>query len=312
MIETREIKGVVPVLLTPFTNTGDIDEAGLERLVAYLSAKDIGGFWVLGTGSEDMNLTFEKRLQVARVVSKANAGRVPAILGAGFFALEDSLNFMEATRDLDYDGYHVMPYHPLYSEARMQWHIRTLADAAPKPFWMYSSGNWCRKITPDAVLSLKDHPNIAGIKFSTSNATEAFKVITAQTPEFQVITAVAAQFFTSLSMGTKAGTSEVACPLPDQLIAIYHAFQRGDLEAAKSAQMHFNRITAALPKGPSQDNFLKGAEGKYILSLRGICEPHMSGYYRDVTSEERAAIDKVIAEFDLLADLDPPRAATAG
>lgn len=303
MIKTREIKGVVPVLLTPFTKARAIDEAGLERLVRYLLSKEIGGFWVLGTGSEDMDLTFEKRLQVARCIARVNKGRVPAVLGVSFFAMEDSLNFMEATRELDYDGYHLMPYHPLYGLERMQWHYRTVADAASKPLWMYTSANWCRKITPDAVLALKDHPNIAGIKFSTSNATDAFKVINEQMPGFQVVTAVASQFYVSLAMGAKATTSELACPMPDHLISIYRAFAAGDLPRAKQAQILFNRIIAALPKGPSQDNFLKGAEGKYILSLRGICEPHMSGYYREVTEKEKAQIARVVEEFKLLENI---------
>jgi dihydrodipicolinate synthase/N-acetylneuraminate lyase len=300
MIKTRQIKGVVPVLLTLFTKEGGIDEEALERLLEYLLSKDIGGLWVLGTGSEDMGLSFDKRLQVARCVARVNKGRVPAILGAGFYALEDSINFMDATRELEYDGYHFMPYHPLYSIERMQWHYRTLADAASKPLWMYTSANWCRKITPDDILALKDHPNIAGVKFSTSNASDAFKVINAQEPGFQVVTAVASQFFVSLSMGAKATTSELACSMPDHLIAIYKAFEAGDLAGAKQKQILFNKINAGFPKGPSQDNFLKGAEGKYILSLQGICDPYMSGYYRELDDDEKAQIRHVVDQFGLI------------
>ena len=60
----KKLEGVIPVLLTPLTKSGDIDEPSLIKLVKYLNKKNIGGFWVLGTGSEDMNLTYQQRLQV--------------------------------------------------------------------------------------------------------------------------------------------------------------------------------------------------------------------------------------------------------
>ena len=91
MKKMRQVKGIVPVLSTPFTSDENIDVEGLKRLVGFLITQNIAGLWVLGTGSEDMNLSFEKRLKVAKAVTEANAGRVPLMLGAAFFALEDTM-----------------------------------------------------------------------------------------------------------------------------------------------------------------------------------------------------------------------------
>ena len=44
----KKLEGVIPVLLTPLTKSGDINEP-FNRLVKYLNKKNIGGFWVLGT-----------------------------------------------------------------------------------------------------------------------------------------------------------------------------------------------------------------------------------------------------------------------
>jgi hypothetical protein len=51
-----------------------------------------------------------------------------------------------------------------------------------------------------------------------------------------------------------------------------------------------------MPNGPSKDNFLRVAEGKYILGKRGICKEYMSGYYRTLTDEEKRQIDQVLIE----------------
>src|SRR4029079_9936055 len=99
----RPLKGVIPVVQTPIHADGSIDTEGLARLIDYLVDAKVGGFWALGTGSEDMNLSYEKRLTVARILTAATADRLPLVLGAGFFAMEDILNFMEATKDLRFD-----------------------------------------------------------------------------------------------------------------------------------------------------------------------------------------------------------------
>lgn len=296
----RQLLGIIPVLTTPINKDGSIDTQGLQRLVEFLVSKRIGGLWVLGTGSEDMNLSFKKRIEVAKVVSETNAGRVPIILGAGFFALEEILEFISGTYMLDVDAYHVMPYHPLLSLDRLDWFYRHIADNCPKPLWMYSSGNWSRPITPEFAAGLKGYPNIAGIKFSTRNAVDVAKVARLKDDNFQVITAVAAQFYSCLCLGVKAHTSSLASPMPEAMIAIYDLFQSGEYDAALKEQHKLIDFLDALPKGARKDNFLTAAEEKYILSSRGICQEYTTSYYRDLTEAEKNSVTKALTTYEMI------------
>lgn len=296
MTNPVKIYGVVPVVSTPLTRDGAIDEAGLVRLVEFVCSHEIGGLWALGTGGEDMNLTFAKRLQVARIIAETARQRVPVIMGAGFFCLEESLQFMQEIARLPIAGIHVMPYHPLFSLDRLEWFYRTLADAAPKPLWMYTSANWCRAVPPEFVPRLKGHPNIAGIKWSTANAVHNGKVIAMADDRFQVITAVAQQYHACLAMGSQAHTSSLGSPLPEAMIRIWKAFTAGDMAGSLAAQRRLNAFLDDLPKGPGQDNFLKAAEEKYLLKLRGICDEHVTTYYRPVNEEEQRQIQQAVAK----------------
>ena len=296
----RKLEGVIPVLLTPLDASGKVDKASLSLLVKHLIQKNIGGLWVLGTGSEDMNLTFEQRLQVAETVCGANNGKVPLILGAGFFAMADSLAFIKATEHLDFDAYHLMPYHPLLSLDRIEWLYKTVADAAPRPLWMYTSANWCRYIPPEFIEKIKGYPNIAGIKFSTSNAVHSEKAISLADDNFQVITAVVRTFYANLCMGVAATTTVEACPFADAIIDIYEKFKNGALQSSFNAQKKLNRFLEKMPPEPGRDNFLKVAEGKYILSRSGLCQAYMSGYYRGLTDQEKDRIDALIEDHPWL------------
>ena len=294
---TTKILGPVPVLHTPVTAEGKVDEAGLERLVDSLAQKPIGGLWVLGTGGEDMNLTYAQRLTVARRVVAANRGRVPLVMGAGFFCLDDSLGFMREISELDVAAIHVMPYHPLFSLDRLEWFYKKLADECPRPLWMYTSANWCRNVPPEFVVKMKGYPNIAGIKYSTSNAVHLGKVAALADSEFNVLSAVVSTFYSSLCLGVDGATSSVGSPMPEAMIDIYEHFQAGRHAEALAAQRKLNDFLDAWPKGPGRDNFLKAAEEKAILSLRGICDRYTTSYYRDCDNDEVAQLREAVKRF---------------
>jgi 4-hydroxy-tetrahydrodipicolinate synthase len=298
MIKTRRVRGIVPVVDTPLTVEENIDVPGLKRLIEFLNTKKIGGLWVLGTGSEDMNLSFVKRLEAARAACEANAGKTPLILGAGFFALEDIFNFIEETKELEFDAYHVMPYNPKLSLDRLDWFYRHIADRCPKPLWIYTSGNWSRPVTPEFVANLKPHPNIAGFKFSNSNTVAVTRVARMADDQFQVITAVASQLHACLCMGSKGHTSSLSCCVPEPMIEIYELFLQGKIEESLAAQYWLNDFLSELSQNTKTDNFLWAADEKYILKLRGICDEYVTSYDRQINEAEKARVKELLQKYN--------------
>lgn len=297
MTKTRSVRGIVPVVSTPLTVEEDIDVPALKRLIEFLNTKNIGGLWVLGTGSEDMNLSFAKRIKVAQTACEANGGKTPLLLGAGFFAMEDILNFIQETKDLEFDGYHVMPYNPRLSLERLDWFYRHIADHCPKPLWMYTSGNWSKPVTPAFVANLKPHPNIAGIKFSNRDTVAITEVAALADDEFQVITAVASQLYACLSLSSQAHTSSLSCCLPEPMVEIYELYIKGKYNDSLAAQRRLNLFLEELSKNTKKDNFLQAADEKYILKLRGICEEYVTSYYRQVDEGEKERIRELLDAY---------------
>jgi len=71
--------GVWPTMLTPFTKSGKVDYSGLERLVEWYVANGVQGLFAVCQSSEMFYLTTEERVEIARFVVKAAAGRVQVI-----------------------------------------------------------------------------------------------------------------------------------------------------------------------------------------------------------------------------------------
>jgi len=298
MATNRPIEGIIPVLTTPLKINGTVDEPALKRIIEFLISKHVGGFWALGTGSEDMNLTFSQRMEIARVISDTNKGRLPIILGASFYAAGDILEFIKEAQSLEIDAFHVMAYHNLLGLDQVEWLYNFVADNSPKPVWMYSSANYGRALTPKVVAKLKSHPNIKGVKYSTKNALDIARVVgMADGTEFQVITAVASILYTCLCLGVRAHTSSLASCLPEPLIEIFDLFKAGERDEALKKQMRFVSFLDRFPQRLRVDNFFQAAEEKFILHLRGLCNEYTTSYFSDVLEDEKEILSEALKDF---------------
>ena len=87
------LAGVYPITLTPFTDTGDVDEGGVDALVeSYLQA-GAHGLTILGIMGEAARLLDDERDVVLRRYLAATAGRVPVVVGVSARATRMALHY---------------------------------------------------------------------------------------------------------------------------------------------------------------------------------------------------------------------------
>jgi 4-hydroxy-tetrahydrodipicolinate synthase len=77
---TRKIEGIIPVMITPFVESGEIDYAGLERLIEWYIAKGSDALFAVCQSSEMQFLSIKERAALGRFVVKQAAGRVPVVV----------------------------------------------------------------------------------------------------------------------------------------------------------------------------------------------------------------------------------------
>ncbi len=77
---TRTVDGIIPVMITPMTDDGLIDYAGLERLTEWYLALDVDALFAVCQSSEMQFLSLEERGALGRFVVRQVAGRVPVVV----------------------------------------------------------------------------------------------------------------------------------------------------------------------------------------------------------------------------------------
>ncbi len=79
-MSSKKIEGVIPVMITPFLDSGEIDYAGLERLVEWYIAKGSDALFAVCQSSEMQFLSLEERSELGKFVVRQAAGRVPVVV----------------------------------------------------------------------------------------------------------------------------------------------------------------------------------------------------------------------------------------
>ena len=75
MNQRKKLAGVIPALITPVQENGDIDFHLLEKQVAYLSEAGVHGFFVNGSSAEGPYFTTREKLEVFKAVQEVTQGK---------------------------------------------------------------------------------------------------------------------------------------------------------------------------------------------------------------------------------------------
>ncbi len=79
-MSTKPIEGIVPVMITPYLESGEIDYAGLERLIEWYIAKGSDALFAVCQSSEMQFLSLKERSELGKFVVRQAAGRVPVVV----------------------------------------------------------------------------------------------------------------------------------------------------------------------------------------------------------------------------------------
>jgi 4-hydroxy-tetrahydrodipicolinate synthase len=75
-----KIEGIIPVMITPFKDSGEIDYAGLEKLIEWYIANGSDALFAVCQSSEMQFLSLKERAELGRFVVRQAAGRVPVVV----------------------------------------------------------------------------------------------------------------------------------------------------------------------------------------------------------------------------------------
>lgn len=182
--------GTGVALITPFKKDFSVDTAALEKIVDFQVENGIDYLVVLGTTAESATLTADEKELVINTVIKANAGRLPLVLGVGGNNTADVVAELKTANLSAFTAVlSVSPYYNKPTQEGIYQHFKAVAQASPLPVILYNvPGRTGSNMLPETVLRLaNDFNNIVAIKEAAGDIVQAMKLIQHKPEGFLVI-----------------------------------------------------------------------------------------------------------------------------
>jgi dihydrodipicolinate synthase/N-acetylneuraminate lyase len=239
----QTLRGILPVLATPYDAGGEIVEAEVRALVRWLIDQGAHGLAAVGEASESSRMTREERMRLAEVVTEAAAGRVPVIVGVSAPNARESAILAEHAASLGAACVFLMPTPgAAYDETLAAF--RRVADAGGVPLMLQDL--YAPLPVPTIARLVADEPRIRYVK-------EEVQLPTVATLKLSEIPAAAGDGLVLVGgRGGQALLSELrrgasasmpSCIGVRGLAETFDAWVRGDQPAARDA---FARVAPVL------------------------------------------------------------------
>lgn len=172
-------------IITPFTETNEVDYAALERLVDMHLNSGTDFLCVQGTTGETPTLSIDEKRNIRKRVIEQVNGRMGIMLGCGGNNTQAVINELQTEDFTGVDGILcVVPYYNKPNQEGMYQHFKAIADSTTLPIYLYNvPGRTGVNMQPETTIRLANEcSNIIGFKAASGNI-EQIKRLLAQKPD---------------------------------------------------------------------------------------------------------------------------------
>lgn len=242
-------KGLGVALVTPFTDNGAVDFAGVARIVDNLIVGGVDYILVLGTTGETPTLTKDERKALIRFVRERVAGRVHLMVGVGGNCTRD---VVATLRTWDLSGYDavlsVNPYYNKPNQEGLYQHFKAIAEASPLPVMLYNiPGRTGTNMTPETIARIaSDCANVIGVKEASGDLEQMKRIKELLPSDFLLISGDDGLTVDIVKLGGDGVISVLANAYPAQTKEFVDLALQGDFDSADAKLKAFDNIISAL------------------------------------------------------------------
>ncbi|MCB2148374.1 MAG: dihydrodipicolinate synthase family protein [Deltaproteobacteria bacterium] len=150
------LKGIYPIVPTPFLDQGEIDYSSIERLVEFMAQKKVHGLAILGALGEGHKLTDEERTDVIAKYRALLPKGMGLVVGVRAPATDPAMKMARNARDLGADAILLGPHTVQKDDPLIEYYQR-VSDAAQIP------------------CIIHDYPAVTGIRMSVGLISRIFE-----------------------------------------------------------------------------------------------------------------------------------------
>ncbi len=259
--------GVFAPITTPFDANGDVAYDKLGDNMKLYAKSPLKGYLALGSNGENKSLTNNEKEKVLKtIIDNKGAGQV-VMAGCIFESTKETMDFAKTASEMGADFITLLP--PSYFKKQMTdpvllKYFSDVADSVSTPCLVYNAPQFCggTTLSVSLVKDLAKHPNIVGVKDSSTGNIESF--LLAVRDHFNVMPGSANFFMNGLIMGAPGGVISLANVFPDITVELY------ELTVNKKYEEAFKMNEKIIRMNKTVSGTGGVAAVKYAMDLAGL------------------------------------------
>jgi 4-hydroxy-tetrahydrodipicolinate synthase len=284
-------------MVTPFNVDETLDLGALHALVNKLIGDSVHGVFVVGSQGEYYALDAAEKRLAMEVTVKATASRVPVFAGTGANTTREAVQLTRLAEEVGVDAVSVLtPSFITPSQEELYQHFCDIAASTSLPVLLYNSpGRTGVNISANLVARLAHIDNIVGIKDSSGDLSTTAAYIAAAPPAFRVFAGRDTLVFATILHGGAGAVAACGNVAARHLVRLYAACKAGDTEAARSIQNELAPLREAFSLGTFP------AVVKEALLMTGLDVGPCRRPVGPLSEEARRRLRRVLADLRLVA-----------
>ena len=242
-------KGSGVALVTPFTESMEVDYEQLRKLVDYHVEHKTDAIIVCGTSGESATQTVEEHLECISVVAEQANGRIPVIAGTGSNDTVTAVELSQEAAKCGVDGLlMVTPYYNKCTQNGLIKHYSTVAEKVSTPIIMYNvpSRTGCNILPATAVKLAKEVESIVAIKEASGNISQVAKLMSLADGCIDLYSGNDDQILPLLALGGLGVISVTSNIIPQDTHSLVKKFLDGDIAGSRELQLKCIDLCKAL------------------------------------------------------------------
>ncbi|MBQ5960039.1 MAG: dihydrodipicolinate synthase family protein [Firmicutes bacterium] len=290
--------GIIPPIITPFTEEGKFNEPVYREMVDHLIRDGVHGVFPLGTTGEFYAVSEDEVREIFAVTLDAVKGRVPVYGGATHITTRGTVRLVQVAEEAGVDAVSVLtPMFVSQTQDEIYQFYKTVAENTSLPVIIYNNRPKTNvHVAPATVAKLAEIPNIVGVKDSTGDFTNTAEYIrlTRGNDHFSVLLGRDTLIYAGLCCGAAGAIASCANVAPRIAADIYDKFKAGDLAGALDAQFTLAPLRLACNMGTFPEVIKEG------LMMQGYPVGKCLDPIQELTPDEKAKLRKVLEDMKLL------------
>lgn len=298
------INGIITPLVTPLMfDNSTLDIMSLDKLIEHIIKGGVHGILILGSTGEASNLSYETRTQLIVESCRIVENRIPVFVGISDTSVEESIQLAKKSKEVGATAVVATPpyYYGLGSIELLKYY-KLLANKVPLPLFLYNMPMHTKtNIEVETVVQLSKHPNIVGLKNSSSDIIYFKKLChVLKKTGFALFMGPEEVTSEAVLMGANGGVNGGSNLFPELYVALYNASHSKDFDRISELQDIVMDISINIyDLGSFGSSYLKGIKG--CLASLGLIKNTIAPPFNIFEEKEmtvlRTAIEKI--EFKL-------------